>query len=455
MTQKTLFVFLLPAIALTACADQGSLDPGKGGGPIGMYVSDPGQPGSNIRGNLAASILADDNLTYISAAPNTLPAAARAQIVNRTHDSEATVVAIVDGGFDPVAVTASAGDSIEIAPFESGQSFTPIFVKVPSKRPPAIVRAKPPKGRTDVALNIIVTIVFTEPVNPQTVNALSVELLQGSRSVGGVVTLKSNGWEAEFKPNQPLDSLATYTIAVSRDIRDADGDALESAYSSTFVTGKAGCEPSMPTCHFDETGSVTGTLVEISARGRSPLGNASVIAWGRRPDGSDLATMTSRTDDSGRFGFAVSPRSTIYFRGVVPGLDQPCGTYSVMQGSSASVEIELVSLRTPWTGTSDRGPLIHGFVQELIPDIESGGLPNQRAIAVPGARLYFESPSGVVTMTTTSAENGEFSFCSAPPSTSQTVIAAKAGFAPKEIDLALGGTPHGEMGFILTRSPPP
>jgi hypothetical protein len=179
-----------------------------------------------------------ESIVYVSLPPQTFPNAVLARIRNRTMgESRQLLVPIIDGGFDPVPLEARAGDVLDLTISTVNGGTIAMVVKVPVRRPPSVVRTDPPKGRTDVALNVTVTVVFSEPVDQNTLNTSTVSLLRDGKAVSGSVRLSNNALNAEFVPDNPLEPRSSYELVVTQDIRDLDGDSLSAPQSVTFTTG--------------------------------------------------------------------------------------------------------------------------------------------------------------------------------------------------------------------------
>ena len=210
--------------------------------PPGIVVSNPrssSTPASALGGRTSISFSSEATVAYVSVVPGTYPGAVDARIRNRTAGGAVKIVEIVEGGFDPVAVEAKAGDELDLT-FSMNDMTITMTLEVPPRRPPAVVRSDPPTGRIDVALNQALTVIFSEPIDPTSLSAASVRLVHDGEPVSGTVALADNGWTADFFPDNPLEPLARYELVVTQDIRDLDGDALEVSYSVTFVTGTFG-----------------------------------------------------------------------------------------------------------------------------------------------------------------------------------------------------------------------
>jgi TolB protein len=232
----------LLAIPSISCSDQAPPDSYKEDPqPLGFSVSNP-LVKSTASASLASSHAAastTDPLAYVSVAPGTYPDAFEGSIQNETTKTSSTNILLRNGGFDPVGVPAESGDELSITIYHQGSGPTVVTVKVPSRRPPHVVRTNPAKGRIDVALSISVEVVFTEPVDRSTVSATSLSLAAGNSKIPGSVTVSDDGLTAQFVPASPLSPGVTYVLSMSQAIHDLDGDPLTDAPAVDFTTAKA------------------------------------------------------------------------------------------------------------------------------------------------------------------------------------------------------------------------
>ena len=225
-------------IATAACSETGPSGPVDVADDLvaGMVVS-------NAQAKMVNSVAAlsvAGNAAFVSAAPGTFPDAFAATLANRTRGSAPVAFPIVDGGFDPVGVEAAADDDLVLTLSFVGLPPTSMTVKVPRRRPPVVVRTNPRKGRTDVALNVNVTIIFSEPVDPATVTPSTISLTLDGSAVSGTVRVSADGLTAEFIPESQLLAERTYSVVVSQGITDLEGDALSEAVTTNFTTARIG-----------------------------------------------------------------------------------------------------------------------------------------------------------------------------------------------------------------------
>ena len=187
-------------------------------------------------------------MIYVSLPPGTIPDASGASILDR-HTGSSVNVPVVNGGFDPVAVGAAAGDTIEVALLGGGiRHPVSYLIVVPVKARPGVVRTSPPTHKRDVPLNTIIEVVFSEPMDSASLlDAVTVS--DGASQVSGSVIIPPNSGDilrATFVPDAPLAPLTTYQLHVGAAALDRDGDALAAPVQSDFTTSALGPDLSAP-----------------------------------------------------------------------------------------------------------------------------------------------------------------------------------------------------------------
>ena len=106
-------------------------------------------------------------------------------------------------------------------------------------RNPDVVSYSPSAGTTSVSVNTVITIQFSERVNPLTVTSASFRLLQnGSVAVVGTIVVAPDRLSATLTPDAPLQPLTSYTI-LTIGIADMVGRAT-GFESASFTTGAGG-----------------------------------------------------------------------------------------------------------------------------------------------------------------------------------------------------------------------
>jgi len=436
------FASLLGVAAIAAvvfsCSDPGALGPDAAishSTPLnGLVISNSHTLAASAALSVRAStnVAIEGGVVYASLAPGTLPEALEIQIENRTSNLPGQIVAAVDGGFDPVPVRGSEGDTLALTARMVSGTGTPVLVKVPARRPPSVVRTSPGKGRTDVALNVIVGVVFSEPIDRATVNASTIRLLRDGRQVNGDVLLQANSWNAEFVPAAALDPGSRYELIVTTQVRDTDGDALESSYNIPFITTTTPCglAGGQPECVSGIEGNrvISGRVTERTESGSRPVPNAMISIWVQPNDDNGYSLSSVQTNADGSYSITSLPAARVQLHAEVDGLDQPCGVVVWPTLPSVSAKIELVA--------SDRlatqpGASLWGFIYEWV-------LGTGAKVPVSGARVVVESSEGIVAATATSDVNGNFALCSLPDFPQQTIAFTKSGYNTNKGKFMLG-----------------
>lgn len=239
---------------------------------------------------------------YVAAEPGAFPEAIRMTVRNRRTLHSVSGMPI-EGGLDPVAISAAIGDVLEIAAIDAaGMVTTTATAVVPASRPPVVVRTIPPRGKKDVPLNARIVVVFSEPLDPSTVTAQSIRLLRNGTPVAGEVTLSADGLKAEHQPSELLAGQSTYVLQIGTTVADLGGDHLEVEVQVGFTTGSSTNEAFI---HVEPTvtlapGETAQPLVIIDD-GNGPLNAA--VSW------SSADTSVARVDAANVIT-AVAPGST-------------------------------------------------------------------------------------------------------------------------------------------------
>ena len=237
---------LIPVVLawITACRDNTGLRPsGVDSLPniAGLIVSAPvpGPAALSVSRALVAGAAVSAKVVYVSLAPGSVPTGLQATIQNAAT-RQSIRAEVVEGGFDPVAIQASIGDTlvVEVTGLTADKSRAVRVVALP--RPPYVVRTDPPPQKKDVALNAIIVIVFSEPLDAATLGPGSVTLLRGTTPVAGAVRFSdADHLKAEFHPNEQLAAKTDYQVVLSQGIRSENGLSLDAAVSVAFTTGSS------------------------------------------------------------------------------------------------------------------------------------------------------------------------------------------------------------------------
>jgi len=207
----------------------------------GLIVSSPMLLASASGGAVGAtrSVLAGtESVAFVSLVPSTVPAGVSATIENRRKGVTRTAT-VVDGGFDPVGIPASIGDTVNVAVTNAADVV--VFraasaIKSPHR--PVVVRTNPPAKKTDIPLNIVMQVVFSAPIDSTTLTTASIQLFRDGTPVAGTAQFRdSNHIIAEYRPNDLLSSNTPYRLLITQEIRDVNHMALETNVDVPFTTG--------------------------------------------------------------------------------------------------------------------------------------------------------------------------------------------------------------------------
>jgi hypothetical protein len=168
-------------------------------------------------------------------------------------------------GANSITVTASDGAG------NVGRD-TITVTRIPDFTPPTVISVSPVNGATDVGINAIATVTFSEEMDPLTINATTVILSDGANQISATVTYNPFALSATVRPTNLLAFNTTYQVTVTTGVRDtAGGNALADPYMFSFTTGPSSdttppgvvsVTPSNGSICASTTGTVTATFSE-------------------------------------------------------------------------------------------------------------------------------------------------------------------------------------------------
>ncbi len=115
--------------------------------------------------------------------------------------------------------------------------------------PPTVAAFSPANGATNVAINAVATVTFSEAMTASTINATTVTLMDGSATVAASVTYNAATNTATLTPNSGLSNARTYSVVVkggASGVKDVAGNALAANATASFTT-TAGPDVTPPT----------------------------------------------------------------------------------------------------------------------------------------------------------------------------------------------------------------
>ncbi len=174
------------------------------------------------------------------------------------------------------------------------------FTSVADITMPSVMSTNPLNNAVGVSRNKVISIVFSEAMDPITISSTTLTLKQGTTSIAGIVAY--SGTTATFTPSSDLTALTLYTAAISTGAKDLNGNAITTGLSWSFTT----------------SGSLTGLMpvdlgaaanyVILSKTGISNISTSAITGdLGLSPAATSYVTGLSVTNAT---GYATSAQVT-------------------------------------------------------------------------------------------------------------------------------------------------
>ena len=192
-----------------------------------------------------------------------------------------------------VATITTGAKNLTGTPLVSNYSWTFTTGTAPDTTKPTITSTIPLNGATAVAINQAVTVTFSEPMDPATLNSTTFTLSgPGGTPVAGTVTYAAIAKTATFTPNASLDPNEIYTAAVTTGATDLAGNPLEAGLAPNPWTFTTALPP-------DTTAPTIISTNPVDAAGNVAI-NATVNAtFSEAMDPSTLTTATFQLEGPG------------------------------------------------------------------------------------------------------------------------------------------------------------
>ncbi|MES1982167.1 MAG: Ig-like domain-containing protein [Pseudomonadota bacterium] len=154
---------------------------------------------------------------------------------------------------------------------------------------PTVTSTQPAASTTGVPRNSLVSVRFSEPMDPSTITASTLTLnCPGGTPITGAVTYAVNGNVATLTPASALPASTVCSANVTTGVKDVAGNALAAGFGWTFTTG-ATADTTAPT--ITATGAY-GTSGTRSGATGLPVNRASSAVFSEAMDPSTLTTAT-------------------------------------------------------------------------------------------------------------------------------------------------------------------
>jgi hypothetical protein len=169
-----------------------------------------------------------------------------------------------------------------------------------SNLPPTVSSTDPADNAVDVIHNKVITISFSEAMDPLTINATTFTLMQGSNVIAGVVDY--SGTQATFTANNILNAETIYSATITDGAKDLAGNALEASKVWSFTT--SGTAATMMPVNLGAAGNFA--ILAKTAINNSPTSSVTGDL-GLSPAATSYITGLSLTDFT---GYATSAQVT-------------------------------------------------------------------------------------------------------------------------------------------------
>ena len=213
---------------------------------------------------------------------------------------------------------------------------------------PTVLSTDPATNATDVVLNKIVTVTFSEDMDPLTLTAETFTISQGATPVTG--TVSCSGTTASFIPSAVLTSNTIYTGTITFGVESLLGVEMEADYEWTFTT-------------------TTGTTLAPTVISTNPLNNAVNVEFNKIVTATFSEVMESSTINAS--SFTLKDGETIVdgdvsFSGTVASFT-PTSNLTAGTVYTAMISIEAENLE----GIALAGNIVWGFTTgDVSDDIE-------------------------------------------------------------------------------------
>lgn len=123
---------------------------------------------------------------------------------------------------------------------------------------PQIFSITPDDGSINIQLNTNIVVTFDRQMDATTINNTSFTLSNNIGNINGVVSYNTSTFTAILDPDNNLEPETTYTVTLTKDIKDTDRNPLIREYTWTFTTGASLPLDDIPPA-FDGATSATAT----------------------------------------------------------------------------------------------------------------------------------------------------------------------------------------------------
>lgn len=191
------------------------------------------------------------NTTLGTAVAGTVSYSAGARTATFTPTTPATLAAgnlftaTLTGAVTDLAGNGLAGNTA-VAPAAGNHVWSFTTGAVGDTTAPTVLTINPADGSTAVCLSSAVSVTFSEPMNPGTINTSTLRVTDGGAAVAGVVTYDAASRVASFVPTAaagfaPSRNFVVTVVSGPTGVQDLAGNSLAADRVSSFTTGTQAC----------------------------------------------------------------------------------------------------------------------------------------------------------------------------------------------------------------------
>ena len=270
-------------------------------------------------------------------------------------------------------------------PVDNPGTFTFVTGNAGDVTRPTLTAFDPASGATGVGTGAPISVTFSEPINPITVNPATFRLFHQATGVAveGAVTVAANGRSAALIPAGGLEASTQYQVQVTNDITDLSGQTLSfSAWSFTTAAGTDATPPTILALSPPNGSTVAPVNARLTVRLSEPIAitslgaNVITLVAGTTPIAGSIAASSDRMVLT--FTPAVQLATSTSYGAVVANVTDRSGNplapvaWSFTTGASAVVDatrpsIVSVSPTNNATGVSVNAPIVWTFNEVIDP----------------------------------------------------------------------------------------
>ncbi len=101
-----------------------------------------------------------------------------------------------------------------------------------------MLSVSPGDDAVDVEGDVVVTVVFSEPMDPATIDATTVALAGPAGDVAGTLTYDQVQATASFRSTDELIALERYTLTIAAEVADLAGNPMDAPFTATFTVAE-------------------------------------------------------------------------------------------------------------------------------------------------------------------------------------------------------------------------